>query len=532
MTIDELRERIKDEIVLHEGDVAEYQWRQMGLTDEAVAVGLSPADFSRLVNQVSLNVQPDFGRITDLRTRILSLLTQRNGRLTPADLQQIVQDAEPARLTRSFVVDVWVPALQKQVPATNTVSEPPRPEPVTPAAEPVPPLAETTETVRRKVMDVLSDYDGHIPAAAIRSLFRAISYNESDLSVTIWSYLQIHQYVPDREPQGVTLRDKITSTDWRHPVTSPPPEPSKPLVSAPTSAPIPPTVPSESSLVGPPPVVKSFTATPARVRKGDSVTLDWDVENLLAVTIDDLGEGLSPKNRGWIKPSKTADYTLFDANDNPLSVVRVEVIQPDRSGLYGVLFALALLGLIYWFVKSNNATPTSIPDRKPDRRTERTTRQTASKARHKKQREPTEDIATDPSPSVPKKTIDVPIVSVPTKPEKSEKPVDKPLITQSKPVEQTPAETVSKPSTPADARTGKYEESFGDKPYDKVELGADERGWRRARSKGRWGYINEADEWVIQPEYEAVTPFRGNTAAVFLNGQLMTINREGQQVRK
>ena len=79
---------------------------------------------------------------------------------------------------------------------------------------------------------------------------------------------------------------------------------------------------------------------------------------------------------------------------------------------------------------------------------------------------------------------------------------------------------------------GKYEESFGDKPYDKVELGADERGWRRARSNGRWGYINEADQWVIRPEYEAVTPFRGNTAAVFLNGQLMTINREGEQIRK
>ena len=101
------------------------------------------------------------------------------------------------------------------------------------------------------------------------------------------------------------------------------------------------------------------------------------------------------------------------------------------------------------------------------------------------------------------------------------------------PVEQEPAESVAQqPATPADARAGKYEEAFGGKPYDKVELGTDERGWRRARSGGRWGYINEADEWVIRPEYEAVTPFRGNTAAVFLNGQLMTINREGEQIRK
>lgn len=530
MTIDELRERIKDEIVLHEGDVADYQWRQMGLTDEAGSLGLSPADFSRLVNQISLNVQPDFGRITDLRTRILSRLTQQKGQLTPADLNQIVQDAEPARLTRSFVVDVWVPALQKQIPVTNTGSAPPRPATVTPAAEPVSTSIETADTVRRKVMDVLSDYEGYIPAAAIRSLFRAISYNEADLSVTIWSYLQIHQYVPDREPQGITLRDKITSTDWRHPVGPPPPDPPKPPVSAPASAPIPPSVPVEPTPVsGPPPVVRSFTATPARVHKGESVTLDWEVENLLAVTIDDLGEGLSPKNRGWIKPAKTADYTLFDANNNPLSVVRVEVIQPDRSGLYGVLFALALLGLIYWFVRSNNGTPA--PSQKPNRQTEQPTQTKTSKKKSRKQRETSEDVATDPLPNVPVKTTDKPVASAPAQTKVEKKTVE---TTRANPTpdEQVPDEPVAKPATPADARGGKYEEAFGDKPYDKVELGTDERGWRRARSRGRWGYINEADQWVIQPDYEAVTPFRGNTASVFLNGQLMTINREGQQIRK
>ena len=93
-------------------------------------------------------------------------------------------------------------------------------------------------------------------------------------------------------------------------------------------------------------------------------------------------------------------------------------------------------------------------------------------------------------------------------------------------------EPVTKPATPADARAGKYEEAFGDKPYDKVELGTDERGWRRARSNGRWGFISQNDEWVIPPEYEAVTPFRGNTAGAFLNGQLITINRSGEPVRK
>lgn len=245
------------------------------------------------------------------------------------------------------------------------------------------------------------------------------------------------------------------------------------------------------------------------------------MENLLAVTIDDLGEGLSPTNRGWVNPSKTTDYTLFDVNNNPLSTVRVEVIKPDRSGIYGVFFALALLAIIYWFIKSSNSrdsTPKS--KRKTEQTTERKTTSVNRQIPDKRAEETSE--ATD----TPVKTTSKPTATLPDIPKKDDPPSTQP-----------PDETIAttepepKPASPADARQGKYQEAFGNKPYDKVELGADERGWRRARSKGRWGYINEADEWVIQPEYEAVTPFRGNTAAVFLNGQLMTINRSGEQVR-
>ncbi len=495
MTLDELRERIKDEVVLHEGDVADYQWRQLGLTDEATKLGLSGPDFGRLVNQISLTVAPNLSRIAELRSTVLKLAQQRLNRLTDTDLQQITQEAERAHLTRSFVVDTWLPTLLKQAPV---LSEPVSPPPV--VNPPVPP-GETADTVRQKVTDILSDYDGHIPALALRSLFRSISYDENELSTAIWNYLQIHQYAADHEPQGTTLRDKLLSTDWRYRII-----PTKPV--------------SPPEL---PPVVRSFTATPARVQKGQPVTLAWEVENLLAVTIDDLGEGLSPKNRGWVKPTKTADYTLFDANNNPLSTVRVEVIKPDRSGVYGVLFALALLTIIYWFIKSSNARE-SKPI--PERRTGQTTKPKTASTSRRERETPTEEAtteATDP----PVETRSQPAAT------SSDKAENDAPVTVRQPADEPVAQAVPepKPATPADARQGKYEEAFGGKPYDKIELGTDQRGWRRARSKGRWGYVNEADEWVIQPEYEAVTPFRGNTAAVFLNGQLMTINRAGEQVR-
>ena len=274
----------------------------------------------------------------------------------------------------------------------------------------------------------------------------------------------------------------------------------------------------------PVPIVHSFTATPARVLRGKPVTLEWEVENLLAVTIDDLGEGLSPKNRGWIKPRKTADYTLFDVNNNPLSTVRVEVIPPDRSGLYGVLFALFLLLLIYWFVRGS-ASGNNAGSREANRQ-----EQTATSTESTGQNTPLSYSGPEPAPEKP----DTELPTEPT-PDPAEsvatdvKPTETPAPVETTPQDQN--EPAPVPTTPADARRGKYEEAFGDKPYDKVELGEDDRGWRRARKNGRWGYIDPSDKWAIEPEFDAVTPFKGTTAAAFLNGQLITIDRSGQQVR-
>lgn len=481
MTETELIDRLREAIVLDGPDA----WRSNGYLQDAQAAGLPLETALKRAAEVGQEVSNNSLLFQNIQARIARLAQPSRSPYIEQDLAQIVNAARSLKLSPDFVRNRWVPAELARLRGASTPPEPRQPPAVTASPAPVVPTAEPDR------FDELLETD-----------------------------------TPPSPPAPVT-------PPTRPVIPEPAPElPKSTPVNVPTPAPAP-TFAAPTPLAGPPPVVRQFTATPARVRKGESVTLDWDVENLLAVTIDDLGEGLSPKNRGWIKPSKTADYTLFDANNNPLSTVRVEVIQPDRSGLYGVLFALVLLGLIYWFIRSNNAPPAP-EERRPTRQTERTTRRTASTGRVKKRREPVEDVATDPFPNVPKKNTDargtsVPPVRTPDEKTRVETPPQK-----SVPVAEAeaPVQPVTKPATPADARAGKYEEAFGDKPYDKVELGTDERGWRRARSNGRWGYVNEADEWVIRPEYEAVTPFRGNTAAVFLNGQLMTINRQGEQVRK
>lgn len=543
MTHTDLIDQLRETIVLNGPDA----WQTSGYLSDAQAVGWSLPEAEKRAAEVVEEVAKNSVLFANINARIARMALPSRSQYRDQDTAQIVNAARSLNLSSNFVKDRWIPAQLAKIapPPTPPDPIPPAPEPpvaasaptnrydelldqVEPARpDPVPittsVTGETTESMRRKVTDSLNEYSDFIPAPAIRSLFRTISYDEVDLSVAIWNYLQINQYEAITEPTSGSLREKLTSTDWR--VSRPEPV-GPPKLPQPEPTPEPVYVPPVLSEPVPP-IVRSFTATPARVKRGKAVTLEWEVENLLAVTIDDLGEGLSPKNRGWIKPKKTADYTLFDVNNNPLSTVKIEVIQPDHSGLYGVLFALALLLLIYWFVRGS-----------------------ASGNRRDAERQPTEQpIETLPErtnkntplsyngPETPADTLHEAVAEAPNEPtpEPAEslatdtRAADKPVMERIEP-QKTP-EPEPAPITPADARRGKYEEAFGDKPYDKIELGDDERGWRRARTKGHWGYIDQNDKWVIDPEYEAITPFKSDRAAAFLNGQLITIDRSGQQVR-
>ena len=45
---------------------------------------------------------------------------------------------------------------------------------------------------------------------------------------------------------------------------------------------------------------------------------------------------------------------------------------------------------------------------------------------------------------------------------------------------------------------------------------------------GRWGFINERQEWVIQPRFDDAREFQGNRAAVKQNGKWGFINKRGE----
>ncbi|GAB3996217.1 hypothetical protein GCM10028807_38460 [Spirosoma daeguense] len=481
MTETELTDRLREAIVLDGPDV----WRTNGYLQDAQQAGIPLADALKRANEIGQEVANNNLLFQNIQARITRLAEPSRRHLIDQDLARIINAATSLNLSADFVRNRWVPTVLQRI----------APPPVKPA-DPIrsPEQVSVPETATSTQADGTSNTD---------------------------TYEELLDNQPVKKSSTVAV--------------NPAPAPEVPTTPEPLPTSTPPVVTSTESFFSeidrqktvpvspePAPIVRSFTATPARIQKGQTVTLDWEVENLLAVTIDDLGEGLSPKNRGWVKPSKSMDYTLFDANNNPLSTVRIEVIQPDRSGIYGVLFALALLAIIYWFIKGGSSKDVPSEPRKKAKQTsgvllEKKSTKKATPETQKNEPQTTDEVTDSPTPTLnasPGAT--------------SEKPVEKVAIDEKpKPAPSYNASEES-PTEPAEARQGKYQNVFGNKPFDKVELGPDEKGWRRARSHGRWGFVNEADEWVIKPQYEAVTPFRDGQAKAFLDGETFAINRAGQ----
>lgn len=47
-------------------------------------------------------------------------------------------------------------------------------------------------------------------------------------------------------------------------------------------------------------------------------------------------------------------------------------------------------------------------------------------------------------------------------------------------------------------------------------------------TNGRWGFINERQQWIIEPRFEDAREFQSGKAAVRQNGKWGFINRKGE----
>ena len=451
MTIDELRERIKNQIVLHDGELADWQWPATGLPTEAAELGIT--DFRRLVNDVSRQLNSYFGRILDLKEKVIAQARKQQKKLSNGDIDDIVNEAERLTLARGFVADQWIPAILKSIPDTSSgnpapsLSVPPQttylsPTPSPLSAQATGPVASSapgpvsspeatpgaSTDIDQKVKDILDDYDRHIPIQALRTLFRAIGGDENTLAEAVQGYLSANFFSAETEPKGQTLKEKLLSTAWRHlswwedKATPPAPSANSPVVT--TSQPE--SVKATQAALGHPMVDSNYQPPPQAPQSG------------------------SPPNQP----------------------------RTNLSGLWGALFAVAFLLIIYWFVKGGNKNPTA--ESKERLRTEQT---------------------------------EAPVKSRKTRKKRS-KAANAPGTSEQRKEGQRTAGAKTAPAKP------EYEELLDD---------VGQYSEQPARKNGRWGLWRN-EKWFIKPIYDEVTVFQDGRATVTLGNVTFEIDRFGNKV--
>ncbi|MFD1144437.1 WG repeat-containing protein [Larkinella insperata] len=452
MTLEELRERIKNEVVLYEGELADWQWRQKGLVEEANELGIS--DFTRLVNDISRQLNRDFGKILDLKKKIVTIALQQQKKLSEADINQFVAEAERIQLSRPFVTEQWIPTILEALPAVPEAEHPVKPEPsaapVAPspaAAEPAP-MPDRVEAVRKKIKSILDDYDKHIQAQSLKFLFKAVDYDEAALAEEIRRYLSDNYYASVNPPRGDTLKEKLISTDWRHlswweketPKVNP--EPSA-YVKTPTGY-TPAPNPAVSSTPPPwPPTAKPQNGPPEPPKKG----------------------GLS-------------DAALI--------------------GL-AVLSALILIWVVLRLTRGESE------DEKPVRQPSKSRTSQHRSSRHNRKESASYAVAKTKKPS------------------KGEKMA---LAETENP------ESIAYGEDEFDEDEPKSEKKLQKPDYDNVDDRVGEFGLRPAQKGKFWGYINDENTWVIEPQFDLAAPFNAGKASVELEGNQFFINRQGNRIRE
>ena len=130
MTLDTLRESIKNELVLQNGNVFAGQWQALGLVQVAAGLGIAGPDFLALINRENQALAPNLNRINTLKTTIGHLAKGQQNTLTDAQQTEFINEAGLLGLSRSFVVQEWMPAILTGLPPQPTVGPKPPPRPV------------------------------------------------------------------------------------------------------------------------------------------------------------------------------------------------------------------------------------------------------------------------------------------------------------------------------------------------------------------------------------------------------------------
>lgn len=68
MTLEEIRERVKNKLIIHDGNIADWQWHNTELPKNALSIGI--VDFLKLVDETAVKLNTNISKIVQLETEI------------------------------------------------------------------------------------------------------------------------------------------------------------------------------------------------------------------------------------------------------------------------------------------------------------------------------------------------------------------------------------------------------------------------------------------------------------------------------
>ncbi len=459
-----LQERIKEEIVLRRGQVKERQWRQTGLPDEAAREGITADEFRRLVNEVSRQI--NFEKVADLRRRLEDALeAPPKYQLHQTQEDDFVAEGVRLGLSASFVEDRWIPQLiadLKKEDADAVVTTTPQPSPV---SIPLPDqFAGPPQTPQPSTPSPLPPTSTP-PAPSLRERVKTI----------------LDEYQGHISARDLRLLFRAMHTDER--VLA---EEILAYMSANFYA-------SETEPQG--------ATLPEKLLSTDWRHLAWWDKPPVSEPVPALEPAPA-----YVAPTPPPQAPT------PPPETPIPAPKSSNAGLWGAVFAVAVLLVLYLLIKTSQKKPATNQDEQQPERTERTT---------------------DTRPAKRSRTADKPkreesVVETPSKTRSDENEATDERPRDPKPTANRPA---GGPPKPAEERPTVEETAKPAKRYDRLLESTGQFGEQPARLGRKWGLWRNND-WMIYPIYDDITTFRDGRATVVRNGRTYDIDEKGNPVEE
>ena len=219
MTLEKLRGRIKNEIVVQDGNIADWQWERTGLPGEAAKIGIT--NFLIVVNEIANKLNTEFGQIINLKGEIVNEAKNTYGVISKNQVINFIETGVRLGLDSKFMENEWIPKLAKSflkegdvLGILNSLKNNAEIHHNHNSKEKAAEKVTILKTLKETLHDEMAQYYGFISGKNISILIASTGQPKEVAASYIYEYLLENGFEPKKKHRGSTYYTITTSTDW------------------------------------------------------------------------------------------------------------------------------------------------------------------------------------------------------------------------------------------------------------------------------------------------------------------------------